>query len=264
MFIGPGGSGKTSLMYRLIHRQPHLLYISTGVADPVIIVDIFYAVSVLGPHTWQQVKFDQSLLGQMRERYFTQLKQATTKIPQVSTTAPSQSRAYPAAPEPTPSVSNTTSGADRPVVTAAPPASPSPLQDPLSEVITSAVVKHGGYASFDTHLRKKFHLYLRDAGGQVEFQEMVALLVFGPSLFLFVFRADQDMKSTFQVGYRTSASESINCYTSSITTEEALLQCLASVYAMETPDKASFHNHHPYVLIVATHKDKQPKRKFAN
>ena len=261
MFIGPGGSGKTSLMYRLIHRQRQLLYISTGVADPVIIVDIsvnpsaFYAVSVLDPHTWQQVKFDQSLLGHMRERYSSQLQQPQTNMSPGSTTAPSQSRAHPA-PEPTPSVSTTTSGADRPVVMAAPPASPSHLQDTLSEVITSAVMQHGGYVSFDTLLKKKFSLYLRDAGGQVEFQEMVALLVFGPSIFLFVFRADQDMKSTFQVGYRTSASESINCYTSSITTEEALLQCLASVYAMQTPDKASSHSHHPHVLIVATHKDK--------
>ena len=83
---------------------------------------------------------------------------------------------------------------------------------------------------------------------------MIALLVFGPSIFLFVFRTDLDFQSTFSVKYRASEGETINCYTSSITTEEALVQCLASVYAMDTPGKAEVKTHKPLVLIVGTHK----------
>ena len=50
-----------------------------------------------------------------------------------------------------------------------------------------------------------------------------------------------------------SASESINCYTSSITTEEALLQCLATVYAMGTSESEGTLA--PLVFIIGTHKD---------
>ena len=260
MFIGPGGSGKSSLMDRMIHRR-RSLYTSTGVANPVVIVDLnvnpslFYAVSVLDSHTWEEVKFDKSLVLQMQQSAQTLLQEQTnTKTSAVSTNVPSTSTASPA-PQ-SASAGNTTSGADRAVVVATKAASPSPVGDDIRQVISSAVTKHGGYTRFDNLLRKKFSLYLRDAGGQVEFQEMVSLLVFGPSIFFFVFRADQDLKSTFEVGYRRSGSESINCYTSSISTEEALLQCLASVYAMDTPSQASLHTHNPYVFIVATHKDK--------
>ena len=260
MFIGPGGSGKSSLMERLVHRR-RLVYVSTGVANPVVIVDIdvnsptFCAVAVVDSHTWEQVQFDKSLVGQMHERvYCLQLQQAQTKmledLPSGSTASPAPESA---------AVSNTTAGE---VVTAAKPATTTPstsrppVSDDIRQVISSAVTKHGGYAKFENLLKRKFSLYLRDAGGQVEFQEMVSLLVLGPSIFFFVFRGDQDLKSTFSVGYRRSASEPINCYTSSITTEEALLQCLASVYAMNTPGRASSHTHSPHVFIVATHKDK--------
>ncbi len=84
---------------------------------------------------------------------------------------------------------------------------------------------------------------------------MIALLIVGPSIFFFVFRLDRDLKSKFTVEYRKSPGESLNCYTSSITTEEALLQCLASVYAMDTPDKDSVKTHKPLVYIVGTHAD---------
>jgi hypothetical protein len=85
---------------------------------------------------------------------------------------------------------------------------------------------------------------------------MISLLVFGPSIILFVFRADLDFQSKFSIEFRVGEGESTNCYTSSITTEEAFLQCLASVYAMDTPGKAGVKTHKPLVLIVGTHKDK--------
>ena len=247
MFIGPSGSGKSSLMDRLLHRR-QALYLSTGVANPVVIVDIdtFYAVDVYDPNCWEEVKFNKSLVGQMHESVYS-LQQV-----KASTNLSTKAKAIPALHSA--SVSNATAVVKGAVTK---PASTPLGNDNIKQVISSAVTKHGSFANFDDRLKRKFSLYLRDAGGQLEFQEMVSLLVFGPSIFFFVFRGDQDLKSTFTVGYRKSASESINCYTSSITTEEALLQCLASVYAMDTPDKASsLQNHHPYVFIVATHKDK--------
>ena len=59
MFIGPGDSGKSSLMFRLLGRRK-LPSTSTGIAQPVIVVDI-HSVTVAGSDTWQEVKFDESL-----------------------------------------------------------------------------------------------------------------------------------------------------------------------------------------------------------
>ena len=39
MFIGPPGSGKTTLMYRLLNRNEWVVASSTGVSDSVIMVD---------------------------------------------------------------------------------------------------------------------------------------------------------------------------------------------------------------------------------
>ena len=112
---------------------------------------------------------------------------------------------------------------------------------------------------FKRFLKDSFTLYLRDTGGQVEFQEMIPLLVFGPSIFFFVFRLDLDFKKKFEVKYRKSAGESLNCYISSITTEEAFFQCLASVDAMDMSGEASVKTHKSLVFVIGTHRDKLGK-----
>ena len=125
----------------------------------------------------------------------------------------------------------------------------------MSKKSVFSIIEKYGFDAFKNYLQKTFSLYLRDTGGQVEFQEMLPLLIFGPSIFIFVFRIDLDFRSRFSIKYRIGESESINCYTSSITTEEALLQSLSSVYAMDTPGKDTVKTHKPLVFIVGTHKD---------
>ena len=126
---------------------------------------------------------------------------------------------------------------------------------PMSAEKVISIIEKYGFEAFRNYLQKTFSLYLRDTGGQVEFQEMLPLLISGPSIFFFVFRVDLDFQSKFTVEYRTGESKSLNSYTSSITTEEALLQCLASVYAMDTYDELRVKTHKPLVFIVGTHID---------
>ena len=266
-------------MFRLIHKR-RLHHTSTGVADPVHHIDVdirdpsFHTVAVLDSDTWEEVKLDQSLVSQMqetarslqRQRIQVKTSEASSR-PSVAGSPTASPVTQSASPE-----SSTTAEVDRPAVLPAKPVGSSlvskflsafnfrsrrrPVSIEVTQAVSSAVKRHGGYAKFNHLLKRRFSLYLRDAGGQVEFQEMVSLLIIGPSIFFFVFRADQDLKSTFLVGYRTSATEAINSYPSSITTEEALLQCLASVYAMDTPTEAGHDSPSPHVFIVATHKDK--------
>ena len=271
MFVGPTGSGKSSLMYRLLKRERKKLSLSTGISDPIIIVDIdvdnpstFHSVTVINPNTWEEVEYDVSLVSQMNP------VSVTTSSPEVKPELVSPSDEIPEDSEMPSSSGNLTTPQSPSAVSSAEESSeiaidgkPTPadsttnLSDSeISEVISSAIAKCGGFEGFRAFLTKSASLYLRDTGGQVEFQEMISLLVFGPSIFLFVFRADLDFHSKFTIEYRSSETETTNSYTSSITIEEALVQCLASVYAMDTPGKAGVKTYKPLVFIVGTHKDK--------
>ena len=261
MFVGPTGSGKSSLMARLLKRVAKEISLSTGVCDPVVIVDVnFHSATAV---EWEEVEYDLSLLRQMNQEGVTsnqlhpilseEMKQPPTELPSPPTTSIASSIPESAQPpEHDPPHANQSRLA-RASPTAA---SASPLfNTQVNDTILSAVKRHGGPKSFMTYLRKGVSLYLRDTGGQVAFQEIISLLTIGPSIFLFVFRTDRNFQDKFIVEYRTSKSESINRYTSSITTEEALLQCLSSVYAMGALDNTGVKTYKPLVLIIGTHKD---------
>ena len=271
MFVGPNGSGKSSLMDRLLKRPRKELSLSTGVCSPVVMVDIdadnpsiFHSVNVIDSNTWEEVEYDISLVRQMNK------ESVTTVPPEQFQPISSEEIAIPpaeiASPPTPPTASSVPESAQlhempanqMEAATAKPAAASATISNRrIREVILVVVDKCGGIECS----RKSFKgasLYLRDTGGQVEFQEMISLLIFGPSIFLFVFRADLSFQSKFSIEYRASKSESTNCYTSSITIEEALLQCLASVYAMDTPGDldAGVKTHKPLVFIIGTHKDK--------
>ena len=242
-------------MDRLLNRLKKDLSLSTGVCNPIVMVDIdvdnpstFHSATVIDPNTWEEVEYDISLVRQMyvqssaRDTSHTDLM----KPPKETTSLPSP---YIASSDPEiPPTEQEHSITHEVKMTK--------TKRETREMIHSVMKRCGGYKKFKKFLTKSYSLYLRDTGGQVEFQEMISLLIFGPSIFFFVFRTDLDFGSKFRIEYRTGENESINRYNSSITTEEALLQCLASVYAMDTPSKAGVKTHKPLVFIVGTHKDK--------
>jgi GTPase SAR1 family protein len=277
MLVGPTGSGKSSLMIRLLKRHREEVSRSTGVCDATAVVDInvtnpstFHSVTITDPNTWEEVDYGVSLVRQIKNvNVVTSLSQP---LPMKKTTSSplemAQRTNFPTATKPLISQPPTTavsipelaqpmlqqaSQTKAVTTTSAPTINLSKIG--MREVIMEAIKNYGGFQRFRMSF-KGASLYLRDTGGQVEFQEMISLLVFGPSIFLFVFRADLDFQSKFSIEYRVGEGESTNCYTSSITTEEAFLQCLASVYAMDTPGKAGVKIHKPLVLIIGTHKDR--------
>ncbi len=245
IFIGPTGSGKTSLLYRII-RKPRPADCSTGVAEDVTVVE-------LDSNTWKEVGIEESLAEQVNKNVYSQQtkadKESDTSSELAVSLPPSESASITG--ESALSVAPVISAvATKPAVVATEPTVP--VRDDLKQAIKAVMKEHGGYKNVEKKLESS--LYMRDIGGQVEFQEIVSLLVFVPSIFFFVFRADINFKDKFEMEYRKSASESSNNkYTSSITLEEALLQSLASVYAMDAPVKTGVK---PSVFIVATHKDK--------
>ena len=101
----------------------------------------------------------------------------------------------------------------------------------------------------------------------MEFQEVLPLLVSGPSVFFFTFRLDRDLNELYETEYELPDGTKSEPYTSTLTTMEGLLQSLASIASMGTfvykglqKRKAPLR---PKVFLVGTHKD-QLDSKTAN
>ena len=257
ILVGPTGSGKSSLMDRLLGRPRKKFSPSTGVSEPVVVVDIdidnpstFHSVTVMDHNIWTEVEYDKSLLKQIDEGVVNSQSLAdntTTSAPPVKRAKINSETVSVSPQQSVPDTDGSTSIS--PVLTTKPKVLP-------TEMVCRAIKKFGGYKKFKHFLKKGFSLYLRDMGGQVEFQEMMPLLVFGPSIVFFVFRLDLDFKKKFEVKYRESAGESLNCYISSITIEGAFLQCLATVDAMDMSGETRVKTHKPLVFVIGTHRDK--------
>ena len=249
MFVGPTGSGKSSLMDRLLGRKRKGFSPSTGIAEPVVVVDVdinpstFHFVTVnwdeLESNKWNEVGQNESFMGQMGKDNIISTAHPPTKSEiKPSASLPDEVRQHNA---------ETHIGRRQHFK--------SITRSSIRHMIGKSVRKCGGYKKLRRFLKNSFSLYLRDTGGQVEFQEMIPLLIFGPSIFFFVFRLDLDFRKKFEVKYRRSPGESLNCYTSSITTEEAFLQFLASVDAMNMQNDIGVETHKPLVFVIGTHKD---------
>ena len=289
IIIGPPGSGKSSLIDRLLKRLRKKFSTSTGVCNSVIVVDIdeinpsvLYSATGMDSETWKEVDYEVSIVNQLGGQ---------RKDPPLALHSEPKNDARPIPSEvkpPTGIDSETWKEVDhevnqlggqrkdpplalhsapnndaRPIPSEFKPKAiqvamhfPSKKKHIAALTMSKKLIieKYGFHTS--KNYMQKTSLYLRDTGGQVEFQEMLPLLIPGSSIIIFVFRINLDFRSKLHIEYRKGESESINCYTSSITTEETLLQCLASVYAMNTPGKDTVKTHKPLVFIVGTHKDK--------
>ena len=109
------------------------------------------------------------------------------------------------------------------------------------------------------HFRKTWSLYLTNTGGQMEFQEVLPLLVSGPSVFFFTFRLDRDVNKHYMIEYDLCDGTKAEPYKSTLTTVEGLLQTLATIAAMGTFVYKGLQKGEaplrPKVFIVGTHKD---------
>jgi len=101
-------------------------------------------------------------------------------------------------------------------------------------------------------------VYLTVTGGQPEFQELLPVLVCGPSVFFLVFRLDLELNSRYQVEYVNSSGESIVPYESALTVQETLLQSLATIASTSITRMVGGERIDiiPRVFFVGTHKDR--------
>ena len=130
--------------------------------------------------------------------------------------------------------------------------------------IFKEAIKNKGLEGFRKQLLKSWSLYLTNTGGQMEFQELLPLLVSGPSIFFITFQLHKDLNQHFSVEYELPSGKSSQSYQSSLSILESILQTLSSISAMGTYVYKGLQRKavplRPKVFIIGTHKDLLDKR----
>ena len=292
VLIGVPRSGKSSLMKRLLgeeiidkHNSP-----STGVVDKVIQVEVKKSfgtaanvVSTSQSQTkWVRISYNEEALGFGAMLLTTRTMQAeASPIGRRKFTADQNvaSRSPRGSGQSSPSTTHRATR-KRFFSHSAIQKSHTPLRKRLSQLVRSKSAElPEGYKTtmeifkealedseksiedFQKELEDSWSLYLTDTGGQIEFQELLPLLVSSPSIFFLVFRLDSDMDKLFTIEYLHPTNGSADPYRSTLTIKEALIQSLVSIASMRSfVFKGNLEEGSvavkPKVFFVATHKDK--------
>ena len=221
MIVGFPGNGKSRLLDNLLKNPRKTHYSSTGVSDSVVVVDVEAEdttshTSAFGiDSTWKRIE--------TRNSFMMQLQSCKTLMD----SGKSEEESMP---------SN----------------SPSEMSETHLAGNVMSTLQDNQVESFG-QLKRTISLYFRDTGGQVEFQEILTILIYGSSIFFFVMKTHVSLDQPLTLEYRRG-DEVINKYESSTTTLQALVQTLASIDATMKPTGITTHD--PLVFIIGTHTDK--------
>ena len=286
VFVGIARSGKDSLMKRLLGEQPTGKSPSTGVAEKAIQVrvekSISHTVSAYVENSeWKRLdEYDDEAIEMMIQLTS---KQKPVKPGQEQTVAQAEnihelneiaaevahSKTDDSVVNPThtkPSEShNTTSTKGEDVRPVSEPQIKVPLVRKSPIQICKEALRARGLQGLRQHLENHWSIYLSNTGGQMEFQELLPLLVSGPSMFFITFRLDRDINQRYTIEYEVTAKNS-DCpqpkkfkYISNATPLETILQTLASIDAVGTYDYSSQRRERAAltykVFIIGTHRD---------
>ena len=241
MIIGFPGSGKSHLLDNLL-EQKRDNNSSTGISDSVVAVDvtgkdISSHSTVFGQgSSWNKDSFENSIVNQLQhcdKQAIPDENQRNTdsatvqddkQLPQLEKQDLLPQHSTATKPEPTASLQNN----------------------------ISRVLELSNIMSYEK-LESTFSLYIRDTGGQVEFQEVLSILINGPSIFFFVIKVNLSLDEPLTLEYR-KGKDVIDRYESTTTTRQALVQTLTTIQNTDEPTDIATHS--SVVFIIGTHTDK--------
>ena len=285
VFVGPARSGKNSLMERLLGRMPSSVSPSTGVAESVVQVKVIQKSATFAANVeeliWSVMDYDDEAIKLM---LINSKSQDKVEIPILQTEDPVDTLNPEASSIENP---NTDLGISKDTLAidseskdtcksfeaeSSLPKNPAVVQPssiqhrpqlpdsyvPPIEILKQAV-RNKGYEALKQHFETTWSLYLTNTGGQMEFQEVLPLLVFGPSIFFFTFRLDRDLHEYYTIEFELRDGKKTYPYTSTLSTIDGMMQTLASISAMGTFVYSGLHRRdkplRPKVFFVGTHKD---------
>ena len=305
VFVGPARSGKNSTMERVLGQKPSSVSPSTGVAESVVQVkvlqksttfpvnvetsDTFVGESAKNPEesVWSIMDYDDEAIKLMvinndsQNKVEVPLLEVETKVSAAFTTSDT---ACTDSDSDDNKSSNTlmSSSKTEDCFESQPrlPEVPSVVKSPHTphsklpasyispiEIVKVALRKKGkeGLQILQQHFEKTWSLYLTNTGGQMEFQEVLPLLVSGPSIFFFTFRLDRDLNKAYSIEFELSNGTNAKPYKCTLTTLEGILQTLSSISAMGTFVYKGLQKGEvplkPKVFLIGTHKDRlNPKK----
>ena len=126
--------------------------------------------------------------------------------------------------------------------------------------IFKRAMKLRGMDALREHLESSWSLYLTNTGGQIEFQEHLPLLVCGPSIFFVTFPLHYDLEKPYDVCYEYPDGR-VETYKSPATLLQELLQTLATISASNFTSgqhRDSEAGTKLKIFFVGTHKDCLP------
>ena len=237
VFMGMPRSGKSSLMRRLLGKRLSSCA-STGVAERVVRVEIRKSTVHVSGLLWCELE-------DLDDEATLLMYDASKSVPEDITQSVPLTASLPVEKQPGEPFSlskflrnlfKRTQRSKQHQQPASLPKLQSPAQPRLPE---ERDTKHPLEVFGDAFQKKWYKLkdlvddhwtvYITDTGGQPEFQELLPILVCGPSVFFLVFRLDLELNSRYQVEYVNSSGESIVPYESALTVQETLLQSLATI-----------------------------------
>ena len=280
VIVGPGRSGKNTLMQRLMGQgppDPNTISPSTGVLENVVKVEVKKLCTVAAAVSnlnWQRLEYDEEALEIMMTtaknyshegsiprpiiiKYIVKENKSESRQ-EMKSLLPSdkdkKSKLTAIGAMKKPSGSESTDGASIEATTEHVFVYSS---DMAPVEILKKAVKLRRMDALRVHLESSWSLYLTNTGGQIEFQEHLPLLVCGPSIFFVTFPLHHDLDKPYEVRYQYPDG-SVKKYSSTPTLIQELLQTLATIYAL---DYATVQigdeevNLKPKVFFIGTHKD---------
>ena len=257
-FVGTPRSGKSSLMKRLIGEHPTPSSPSTGVADKVvqIIVRSSTTAANVSNLAWDKLNYDDEAIVVVRDTSKSHRDHVASSKAQSQSSEAVVHTEFSTVEQDTSGLEPKNQLKHQAELTKSNAAS-TDVTDLKLAVDFCRSALHRNVENAKRILEKGGWLvYLTDTGGQIEFQELLPLLVSGPTVFFLVFRLDHDLNKQFTVEYVRSTGTKSKPYQSTFTVKEALLQSLASIASMVTyVYREGKKVVKPQVLFVGTHRD---------
>ena len=295
IIVGPGRSGKDSLMNRLLGKEPHdqkYLSASTGVLESVVKVEVkklccSTVAAAVNKLIWRRLEYNEEALELMmttakccsvshdrKPRKITQSKVDSDAISGkicdpitecdniMGKLVPSSNLRvkpetqyfdeYSHDPEFEGSAFQD-QGSQTLIV-------PVPGMWPDIKDVLQSAVESQRMDELREHLESSWSLYLTNTGGQMEFQELLPLLVCGPSAFFITFPLNKNLTEHYTVQYHhDDPDRTEETYPSPSTLMDEILQTLATIDALDLTGHQQDLQLKPKIFLIGTHKDELPK-----
>jgi GTPase SAR1 family protein len=272
VIVGPGRSGKNTLMNRLmgIRPDPDSASPSTGVMETVVKVEVKKMstdTESVNNIEWQRLEYNEEALELimmttknysatqpdcvLKSKYIIQGQQMqsnpTTLETNVNTVIIPRSK-FISSQTSTAAIENASTKAEVNIeeISTIPVPETKIVAVHSSELksvsILKKAVKLRHMDDLREHLESSWPLYLTNTGGQFEFQEHLSLLACGPSIFFITFPLHHDLNQPYEVQYdqdKKSGSQ-VKPYQSTTTLLEELLQTLATIDALNYASKQCY------------------------